>query len=288
MQLFFHLLAFAGFTYAWAYYMFNRDYEFALLSNKYVGFGDQLGNSITTKSGNRIKWNLGWILLGFMTLVFLMLSLYLISELVKLLPDPVLLWVLPITSGFIIFFRDLVPLKKLKDHKGVFVLRVVLVLALVSGWYLYPTWWTYNVVAFVIGLKVIRALSPMRLKYLLGFMMAVVVYDIWGVFYSERIVEVVSTTIEVSKYIPPAVVLTPNSSRILGIADLIFPGLVMVSVFKYGLATAAFAGFAVGLGLLVYTLFATGNPLPAMLYLGPATFIGLLIGALYKGVGLKW
>jgi len=288
MTTFFNLLAFAGLTYLGAYYMFNRDYEFAMLADRYVGFGERLGNSVNKMSGNRIKRDIGWVLFGLMTLAYLIIAILGISWLVNWLPNPVLLWVFPLLSGCTLFIRDLKPMRKRDTYKILYVLIAVLVGGLVSGWYLLPTWWTYNVVAFIVGLMSIKVLSPMRLRYLLGIMIAVVAYDIWGVFISGKIVDIVTTTIEVSRYIPPAVVFTPNSTTILGVADIIFPGLVIVSVFEYELAIPTFVGFGVGLGLVLLTLSATGRPLPAMLFLGPTTFIGMRIGAWVKGISLEW
>ena len=269
------LIAFSAILYWFLIYQYKKDYEFGIL-------GERIFNRAEEKRINPV-------LVVVATFAFFACAIVATKHLLRLLGYHLEYLYTPILIvACWTFIRDLKPIRERRDNKLVALFTWVMSVFLGIAWFMYPIWWTYDVLAFIVGINAVKAIAPVNLRYLLYFMIGILLYDVWGVFLSQDIVEVVQKTAEVSGISPPAVVLVPFTNRMLGVGDIVFPGLVIVSVIKSQIATFAFIGFGAGLAMTLFIFYVSGTPLPALLFLMPSTFIVLIVGSKITKKRIPW
>lgn len=272
-----YIFIFSWLVYWYVHYQFDKEYEFGKLKS-------------TLGLNKAIDKNVHPAIVGFGAFV-LMVTLVIVL-------NKVILWLnynheflfAPIlylgTWGCI---RDMKPIKRWGNSKLTVMLILVLSWTVGLAWIYLPTWYSYNIAAFVVAINLMRALSPIKFKYLLYIVGFIVLYDYWGVYMSQEIVQAVKTSTEISGRIPPLVVLVPNTGSYIGIGDIVFPGLVFATAMRIGVAMYTVVGYGVGLAITFFILSVVGGHLPALLFLAPATLAGAQAGRIIeKKTGIPW
>lgn len=256
---------------AWWYvhYQYDKKYEFGKLKNLF------LKKAIDRKIHPAIVGVATLLLMGFLV-IFLNNILRLLHYRQEIFFIPVLVLG---TWGCI---RDMNPIKRREHHKLIWWFKLLLSVSVGIAWFFIPNWYSYNLAAFIVVINLMRALSPIKFEYLIYILGAIVIYDIWGVFFSKEIIKVVAETTAVSMHIPPVVVLIPNSGSMIGIGDIVLPGLVFVTAIRSQVAIFAIVGYGVGLVLAFAAANLFGGYLPAMVILAPST-----VGAAWFGRRIK-
>lgn len=153
-------------------------------------------------------------------------------------------------------------------------------------WVVMPIWIVYDFIAILMGYAVLslvpRFISPAKLTAIL---VGVVLYDIWGVYGSIQgqpgvIVQIVTKM----TFVPPLVVLIPDvhhltsftSIGLLGLGDIVLPGLAIMASIKYGRLNHTVLGWVVGLLVALVIGIVTHAPVPATITLVPATLFPAL------------
>ena len=170
------------------------------------------------------------------------------------------------------------------------VTTLILALTFGSFWAVWPNWATYDITALVCGYVLISAAAPKRLGLLLATFVAVLTYDVWGVLGSPAvaggaIVQVVGQAKEY--FLPVGVILTPWGGM-LGLGDIVVPGLVVMMARQYGLVRESIVGWGIGLLILFFMLAAARMPLPATIVLVPTTLFAFLFAASRRQIQLQW
>jgi hypothetical protein len=263
---------------AWWYvhYQHDKNYEFGKLKNLF------LKKAIDRKIHPAI--------IGIATLPFMGFLVILLNNVLRLLQYRQEILFIPIlvlgTWGCI---RDMNPIKRREHHKLIWWLKLLLSVSVGISWFYIPSWYSYNLAAFIVVINLMRALSPLKFEYLLYILGAIVIYDIWGVFFSKEIVKVVAETTAVSMRIPPVVVLIPNSGSMIGIGDIVLPGLVFVTAIRSQVALFTIVGYGVGLIAAFTAANYVAGYLPAMVFLAPTTVGAAWFGRRIKNkTGVPW
>ncbi len=146
-------------------------------------------------------------------------------------------------------------------------------------------WMVNNLLGLAGGLGVLRLLRHVPIRGLAFFSALVLGYDAFHVFGSGMMRQAA----EEAQYTPsvlyiPAADLTPLFA--LGMGDIIIPGLVVLAGMRLAqtndrpsIRTGAFVGNIVGQVVMLVALGLFDHPQPALIYLLPCTWLGILIGA---------
>jgi len=132
---------------------------------------------------------------------------------------------------------------------------------------------------------------PKRLSRLMIFMVAIVLFDIVGVFVTGLIPKVALGF----SFIPPMLILVPLNPlklnmdfiALLGIGDILFSGLVIGYGAQYKIGKWLCVAYAIGL-LITFLLLIPLTTLPAMMILAPVLLLALLILGLMKKLPFEW
>lgn len=154
-------------------------------------------------------------------------------------------------------------------------------------WLLWPGWITYNLIGIMVGFVVLSTITPIKINYLMAVLIAILVYDFWGVlgtFQNSQgaIVQAISQGI-----LPLGVILHPGGG-LLGLGDVVLPGIIVITSRKYGLTTASIVGYGLGLLSVIFLSYWLKTPLPATVTLIPTTLFAMFLGAWRKGFVLNW
>lgn len=179
-----------------------------------------------------------------------------------------------------------------------------LVAAALGLWIVWPSWLTTDILGALLALAMIVACVRLTLNF--GFVTlilgALFVHDIISVYITGSMIkmtkasigaagEPIARMIPSSLISPEALALDAGLSRQLGWGDVILPGILIAiaSVFarrhrKMSIAYAAFAGYGIGLILVVVLLGIMNRMQPALLTLYPCIMAGILFAARRAGL----
>ena len=183
---------------------------------------------------------------------------------------------------------------------GAEIVQLIFASILGLAWIILPLWFTYNAIAFILITLGIRVIGPIKLRFLLAMLVGFVLYDVWGVFITNFIVDVAMTMKSTGGgFMIPLVVVVPGSSMALGLGDITSVGIILTSVMeaeesrsvsasKYRLELTVYAGFVVGLGVALSVLTIFKRPLPAMVFLAPCVIVLLQFVSKRYNIKLNW
>ena len=221
-------------------------------------------------------------------------SLLLLENLLALEKDLVKVGLLIFTSGIALQLMNRIPLWRVFPKHPLLVLPLELAVALLigAGWYLFPSWVTYDLFAVVAAYVVLPQLKVSKMRIVIVVLVGIMLYDIWGVFGTGLIPKVATGF----GFIPPAVILVPQNPfewgskfvHLIGLGDVVVGGFVVVSVARYKLHWHAIGGYAIGLFLAFLLAETLDTAIPATITIAPVTLIAVTIGAIIKRTKIEW
>lgn len=172
-----------------------------------------------------------------------------------------------------------------KSRKIITFLAPFAALALSALWLVMPVWVVYDFIAILAGYAILSAVPELSPIQLIAVLAGVVLYDLWGVYGSIHgapgVIVQLATRMT---FTPPVVILVPDvhnlvgysSDGLLGLGDIILPGMVLIASIKYGRFNQIFLGWVIGLFVALFIGVLTRAPVPATITLVPGTIIPLL------------
>lgn len=183
-------------------------------------------------------------------------------------------------------------------------LGVVLISGFVSSvlglsWLFAPTWAIYLMLATLIGYIILSQIGIIRLRYVVAGLIAVSLYDFFGVWGSSAIVGPTGMIGQIAlgmSFTPPGMILIPKDIFAplslatiggIGVGDIVVPGVAVLAASRFHLEIEAIIGFAVGvLGILLLLLIV--RPVPATILLNPSVLLAILVAARARRIQLEW
>jgi hypothetical protein len=171
------------------------------------------------------------------------------------------------------------------------------------SWHINQGWLIYGLLAASTGTFLLSQYTLANARYLVLLFVGIIAYDIWGVFGTEMIVDVVSVGLRTAenRWLPAgALVVVPidllqlwtpvskNVRGILGTGDIFFSGLAVMYAYRHNLQWWVMTGYVVGLILSTIAVSIYQVPMPAMLFLAPATLLFLFTGSYLTKRKLEW
>lgn len=159
---------------------------------------------------------------------------------------------------------------------------LIISLLVANGWLLAPNWIIYNVLFVILCYAASTVFANIRFLYLVIALLAVIVYDIWGVWVSGVIIDMVVTK---GMYMPtvalvpiyPWQIVSPIAGM-LGSGDVVIPIFALKLATRYKLVRYVLPAYALGLFLAfcIGRIFQTA--VPAMITISPLLLIALIGG----------
>lgn len=192
-------------------------------------------------------------------------------------------------------------LERFHAHKKSVILGAAAVIAGLSlSWVYVPSVTVYNILAILVAYITLSQIGQIRLRFVTPILIAVALYDLWGVWGSTVIAGpsgMIGDLASSMHFTPPVLVLIPQdvlspmsmkTSGMLGVGDLIVPGIVIMSASWFHLEKVAIVGFALGLFVTLAVAFILRIALPATIILNPITLLWVLVVAQIRKVNLEW
>lgn len=203
------------------------------------------------------------------------------------------------------FFQDLIESFFIKNDNAHFLLKPVLgsinlhlvssaliSFALVCSWVLTKNWFLSNLIAISFVMMLLRMVKLNHLKASCILLMTLFLYDVFWTLVTtlmtsdgQSVMSVVASGLDLPiKIVMPSGKLF-ESCAMLGLGDLVVPGLHLSFVFRFGKMAKCpvyfwtnLIGYALSLTLCIAVVLLTGVPQPALFYIVPVllTFTGVV------------
>ncbi|NTU61263.1 MAG: hypothetical protein HGA95_02910 [Caldiserica bacterium] len=165
------------------------------------------------------------------------------------------------------------------------IAKIVLSCAFGSIWLIAPQWFVYNVVGVVCAIGFLQLFPSLKFKSALALGLAIIVYDIVGVYLTGWIVSLVQGL----TFVPPAVIYIPNAlssassgMTVIGLGDIIIGGMMLLMAQRYGATKIAFLSYCLGVGLSYGLAILTSHGVPATMFIMPAMLLFTWLAAKYS------
>ncbi|KKT28968.1 MAG: hypothetical protein UW16_C0040G0002 [Microgenomates group bacterium GW2011_GWC1_44_10] len=157
------------------------------------------------------------------------------------------------------------------------LIKILSSLSLGVSWIIYPAWFVYNLVGIICGIGFLQLFPSLKYKSALAIGIAIIVYDIIGVYVTGWIILLVkglSFVPPVVIYIPAAIKVSTSGMSMIGLGDIIIGGMMLLMAKRYDAQVPAFIGYALGGVTLAYVLAVlTGHGVPATMFIVPAMLL---------------
>lgn len=192
-------------------------------------------------------------------------------------------------------------LERFHKHKKIVILVAAATIAGLSlSWVYVPSVTIYNILAVLVSYITLSQIGQIRLRFVAPILIAIALYDLWGVWGSTVIAGPTGMIGDIASsmhFTPPGLVLIPQdilsplstkASGMLGVGDLVVPGIVIMSASWFHLEKVAIVGFALGLFVTLAVAFILRIALPATIILNPITLLWVLVVAQIQKIKLVW
>jgi len=157
------------------------------------------------------------------------------------------------------------------------IVKIFLSCAVGFSWILFPEWFVYNLVGFICAIGFLQLFPSLKFKSAMAIGIAIIVYDIIGVYVTGWIILLVKGL----SFVPPAVIYIPAAIKVstsgmsmIGLGDIIIGGMMLLMAKRYDAQVPAFIGYALGGVTLAYVLAVlTGHGVPATMFIVPAMLL---------------
>ncbi|HCQ31589.1 TPA: hypothetical protein DIU27_04375 [Candidatus Collierbacteria bacterium] len=213
-----------------------------------------------------------WLCLGFLVLIFFELGM--IIWLMKVAPWAVKVIYIFSTANIAFVVLSLWMDNRMGGILGVWwtILKVLSSIALGVSWIIYPAWFVYNLVGIICGVGFLQLFPSLKFKSALALGMAIIIYDIVGVYWTDWIILLVKGL----SFVPPAVIYIPAALKastagmsMIGLGDIIIGGMMLLMARRYDATKHAFAGYALGVTLSFALAVLTSHGVPATMFIVP-------------------
>jgi hypothetical protein len=222
----------------------------------------------------------------------------------------------PLSFKLLLLIRGYGNIKIIHKEKRTLLLKQSTILSLLFGicsvmLYLYTNWWFLNnLLGFGLIVTFISCMKLPNIKVAFVLLLGLFIYDIFWVFFSENVpifngenvMVAVATRIDLPlKYKIPATGFNAVDFSILGMGDIVLPGLLLSFCFDldvhkktiYDWKQSYFVlltfCYTIGLMFTYFCLHVFHAAQPALLYLVPSTLIPLMVaGFLRNDINLLW
>jgi hypothetical protein len=226
------------------------------------------------------------ILLVFYVALSLTGMLWVIWLLLTYIPGAVIgLYVFTSFSCSVLFFRTIESMLKLQLH---WFYPIVLGALIGPLWLVWPSWFTYDLVGILVAAIATAVMRPGLMPIAYAVMAGVVCYDVVNVF-GTGLMQKVALGME-HHTILPALFIAPrdslwftsdlfkNSSGILGLGDIVFPGWLVIEAYRRGFLLGVLAGYMIGLFMAFAVAWSYHKAMPATLFIIPMVWLTFFFG----------
>lgn len=214
-----------------------------------------------------------WLGLGFLSLIFIELGA--IIWLMQTVP-----WAVKALYVFSTANIAFVVLTLFFDRPGRgwswTVLKIALSILMGLSWIAFPEWYVYNFVGVICAIGFLQLFPSLKYKSALVLGMAIIIYDIVGVYWTGWIILLVKGL----TFVPPAVIYIPAALKaatagmsMIGLGDIIIGGMLLLMARRYNATLPAFGGYALGVTLSYALAVLTGHGVPATMFIVPAMLL---------------
>lgn len=173
-------------------------------------------------------------------------------------------------------------------------------------WHYVPSWFVYDLGTVVVSgvfAYFLAGLLQHKVGYVVLMLVALMVWDIYAVFFSTIMADMVGIEEIVAgerKFPPFAAIIAPkdpsvligpvesNMAMILGSGDLVFPAILSVATYRYRLHWWVVSGAALGKFASAAAVYTFHVMMSALLFLVPAVIGMFFIGMLVKRRSVEW
>lgn len=164
------------------------------------------------------------------------------------------------------------------------VVKIVLSILMGLSWIVFPEWYVYNIVGVICAIGFLQLFPELKFKSALALGLAIITYDIIGVYVTGWIILLVNGL----SFVPPAVIYIPAAIKsatagmsMIGLGDIIIGGMMLLMARRYGATIPAFAGYSVGVTMSFALAVLTSHGVPATMFIVPAML-------LFVWISVRW
>jgi len=162
------------------------------------------------------------------------------------------------------------------------IVKIFLSCAVGFSWILFPEWFVYNLVGFVCAIGFLQLFPSLKFKSALALGLAIIIYDIVGVYGTGWIILLVKGL----TFVPPAVIYIPAALKaattgmsMIGLGDIIIGGIMLLMAKRYGVVVPAFCGYTLGVTASYVLAVLTSYAAPATMFIVPVMLLTVWLSA---------
>lgn len=170
-------------------------------------------------------------------------------------------------------------------NKYSLALKVIASTVFSVSWVYYPAWFVYNTVGVLGAVAFVTVFPRLDYKRVYAVGLAIVIYDILGVYILGWIIELVRGF----TFTPPAVLMIPTETghsphvMIIGLGDIIIGALFIKMAKQYKSLDIAVLGYLVSIILAYLLAISSNHPVPATIFISPIMLLVIWVNARKQG-----